>query len=298
MTQPYSKTGGIDQPFPSIAFLVATNRIVATVFAALVVRFVQKKPLGIMGGVDAEGSVRIACLLPSLTNVAATWFQYGSLWYVTFPTQMVFKSMKLLPVLVCSQCFLKKDTPLREWMDAMIITGGVLAFAWFAETDSTAGNFSLTSHGIGALMLVGFLLCDAVTPSLQKRAFSNANLDAFQMMFWIGAASSIYAGAMLFASGELNYTISFLMSRTDALVDVLALSLIATLGQIFIYITVQKHGPVTLSLIMTTRQIGSVLLSCFLFGHQLPSVAIGAAAVVFSVLMIRSYRSSLSEETR
>merc|ERR1719272_1135075 len=143
------------------------------------------------------------------------------------------------------------------------------------------------------LMLLGFLLCDAVTPSLQKRAFSNSNLDAFQMMFWIGAASSVYAFAMLYFSGEMGSTISFLMSRPDALMDVLALSLIATLGQIFIYVTVQKHGPVTLSLIMTTRQIGSVILSCILFGHQLPSVAIGAAAVVFSVLLVRSYRSSL-----
>merc|ERR1719345_54686 len=101
---------------------------------------------------------------------------------------------------------------------------------------------------------------------------------------------------MLYFSGELNYTISFLTSRPEALVDVLALSLIATLGQIFIYVTVQKHGPVTLSLIMTTRQIGSVILSCILFGHQLPPVAIGAAAMVFSVLMVRSYRSSLKDE--
>merc|ERR1719240_1118762 len=98
---------------------------------------------------------------------------------------------------------------------------------------------------------------------------------------------------MLYFSGELNYTIAFLQSRTGALVDVLALSLIATLGQIFIYVTVQKHGPVTLSLIMTTRQMASVVLSCFLFGHQLPSVAVGACALVFSVLMIRSYRSSI-----
>merc|ERR1719440_1421624 len=105
------------------------------------------------------------------------------------------------------------------------------AFMWYAENDATAGAFSWRSHGVGMLMLLGFLLCDAVTPSLQKRAFSNSNLDAFQMMFWIGAASSVYAGAMLYFSGELNYAISFLMSHQEALFDVLALSLIATLGQ-------------------------------------------------------------------
>merc|ERR1719160_1703099 len=286
-------------PFPSISFLVCANRVMATLFAFIVVKYIQKKPLGLFGGVDAEGSVRIACLLPSLTNVAATWFQYASLWYVTFPTQMLFKSLKLVPVLICGQIFMKRSAPIREWVDALLITVGVVAFTWFAEHDASAGAFSWKSHGIGMLMLLGFLLCDAVTPSLQKRAFSNSNLDAFQMMFWIGAASSVYAGAMLYFSGEWNYTISFLMSRPESAIDVLALSLIATLGQIFIYVTVQKHGPVTLSLIMTTRQIASVLISAFLFGHGLPSVAVGAAAVVFSVLMIRSYRSSIKgDETK
>merc|ERR1719395_111241 len=279
--------------FPSVSFLVCANRVMATILAFIVVKYVEKKPLGIFGGVDAEGSVRIACLLPSLTNVAATWFQYASLWYVTFPTQMLFESLKLIPVLICGQVFMKRSAPMREWIDALLITVGVLVFMWYTETDPSAGAFSWKSHGVGMLMLLGFLLSDAVTPSLQKRAFSNSNLDAFQMMFWIGAASSLYAGAMLYFSGELNYCISFLMSRPDSFIDVMALSLIATLGQIFIYVTVQKHGPVTLSMIMTTRQIASVLLSCLLFGHQLPSLAIGAAAVVFSVLMVRSYRSSL-----
>jgi adenosine 3'-phospho 5'-phosphosulfate transporter B2 len=301
MTQPY---GGPSEaygtmPFPSVSFLVCANRVMATLFAFIVVKYVEKKPLGLFGGVDAEGSVRIACLLPSLTNVAATWFQYASLWYVTFPTQMIFKSLKLVPVLICGQVFMKRSAPLREWADAILITAGVLAFTWFAEQDPSAGEFSWKHSGVGMLMLLGFLLCDAVTPSLQKRAFSNSNLDAFQMMFWIGAASSVYAGAMLYFSGELNYAISFLMTRQEALFDVLALSLIATLGQIFIYVTVQKHGPVTLSMIMTTRQIGSIILSAIFFGHQLPQVAIGAAAVVFSVLLVRSYRSGLkADETK
>merc|ERR1719183_2388378 len=111
------------------------------------------------------------------------------------------------------------------------------------------------------------------------------------MMFWIGAASSIYAVAMVYFSGSFNSTLGFIMARPEAFMDVLALSVIATLGQIFIYVTVQKHGPVVLSMIMTTRQVWSVILSCILFGHNMPGVACGAAAMVFSVLLIRSYRS-------
>merc|ERR1719387_1650632 len=49
-------------------------------------------------------------------------------------------------------------------------------------------------------------------------------------------------------------------------------------------------------MIMTTRQIWSVLLSCVVFGHNLPGVAVGACGVVFSVLLIRSYRSAQAQE--
>merc|ERR1719262_448783 len=115
-------------------------------------------------------------------------------------------------------------------------------------------------------------------------------------MFWIGAASSIYALATVWAAGSWQSTVAFMLARPEALVDVLALSVIATLGQIFIYVTVQKHGPVALSLIMTTRQVWSVVLSAVLFGHNIPSVAVGAAGMVFSVLLIRSYRSIQQQE--
>merc|ERR1719281_659758 len=101
---------------------------------------------------------------------------------------------------------------------------------------------------------------------------------------------------MLYFSGSWNMTLAFLLTRKEALIDVLALSLIATLGQIFIYVTVQKHGPVALSLIMTTRQVWSVILSCVLFGHRMPGVAVGAAGMVFSVLLVRSYRSIQQQE--
>merc|ERR1719240_2492763 len=102
--------------------------------------------------------------------------------------------------------------------------------------------------------------------------------------------------AMVFFAGNFNSTLAFVLNRTEALMDVLALSVIATLGQIFIYITVQKHGPVALSMIMTTRQIWSVLLSCILFGHHMDGVAVGAAGMVFSVLLVRSYRSIQQQE--
>merc|ERR1719326_1193683 len=48
MTQPYSGPSEAygTMPFPSVSFLVCANRIMATIFALVVVKYIEKKPLG------------------------------------------------------------------------------------------------------------------------------------------------------------------------------------------------------------------------------------------------------------
>ena len=63
VTQPYNtqKHQEPAQAFRSISFLVVINQIMATVFAAVSVKCMQKNPLGIFDGVNAGGSARLAC---------------------------------------------------------------------------------------------------------------------------------------------------------------------------------------------------------------------------------------------
>ena len=57
----------------------------------------------------------------------------------------------------------------------------------------------------------------------------------------------------------------------------------STLGQLFIYFTMDNFGPVIFSMIMASRQLFSLVASAAIFGHSLPPTSLVGAVVVFLV---------------
>ena len=60
-------------------------------------------------------------------------------------------------------------------------------------------------------------------------------------------------------------------------------------GQLFIFYTIKKFGPVIFTIMMTTRQMISLVVSCMMFGHSLGQSSIVGAVVVFGVLLSQVY---------
>ena len=52
-------------------------------------------------------------------------------------------------------------------------------------------------------------------------------------------------------------------------------------GQLFIFYTIKKFGPIVFTIMMTTRQMLSLTISCFVFGHALGPGAILGTTVRF-----------------
>lgn len=67
-------------------------------------------------------------------------------------------------------------------------------------------------------------------------------------------------------------------------------SVVSTTGQLAIYYTIKRFGPVAFTVIMITRQMFSIVLSNYLFGHAMGVQAYLGAALVFIVLLYSAYR--------
>jgi len=67
---------------------------------------------------------------------------------------------------------------------------------------------------------------------------------------------------------------------------------------LFIFYTIKKFGPVIFTIIMTTRQMLSMVLSCFLFGHSLGLLSVVGAVVVFSTLGYQTRRQYLAKKAK
>lgn len=58
----------------------------------------------------------------SLSNCLSSWAQYESLKYVSFPTQVLSKSCKIIPVMIVGMVLNQKVYPLVEYLEALAIT--------------------------------------------------------------------------------------------------------------------------------------------------------------------------------
>ena len=91
MTIPYGQNGDLSiagEKFTNSQFLVFMNRISAFVVSG-VVMFIKDQPRHIAPFYKYSFS--------SFSNVMSSWFQYEALKFVSFPTQVIAKSTKVIP---------------------------------------------------------------------------------------------------------------------------------------------------------------------------------------------------------
>ena len=287
--------------FPSVTFIVFANRLLAFFTAVALVLCDSSAvpffgPAGLIQGDGLLGKVRapLEMFAPaSLSNVMSSFFQYKALVYVSFPTQVLFKSNKIIPTMLMGIALNGKSYKLHEYFQALTISAAVAAFMISekgSEADESAEEPSSPFAGgavLGIVCLCLYLCCDSFTSQWQSRVFKKWKVSQYQMMLGVNAFSLMYTFAKAAAFGEFIACVDFLFVHPLALIHITLFSLASSVGQLFIFYTIKRFGPVIFSMMMTTRQVLSMVLSCLLFGHQLGAVSIFCASVVFAVLGIR-----------
>lgn len=64
-----------------------------------------------------------------------------------------------------------------------------------------------------------------------------------------------------------------------------------SLGQLFIFYTIKRFGPIVFTIIMTIRQMLSMVISCMLFGHPLAWRSAIGAMLCFGTIGYRVRRN-------
>jgi len=267
--------------FPSATFCVFSNRVLAIAIAAI-------------GMLREHGRLQIlapfVAFAPcSVSNSVSSFAQYQALRYVSFPLQTLSKSAKVIPVMLIGRLLNGKRYSAREYMEALVISAGVSMFS-FSEK-AGRGQGSMEHQALGILTLAMYLVSDSFTSQWQSRVYKeHPKVDQFQMMFATNTWSILLTLVALIAAGELWVTIAFLVDNPAALLDNMAIAITSAVGQLFIFQTIRTFGPVVFTIIMTTRQMFSMVLSAVVFGHALGVWAYLGAVVVFTTLFLQVWR--------
>ncbi|XP_076235301.1 adenosine 3'-phospho 5'-phosphosulfate transporter 1 [Calliopsis andreniformis] len=276
MTQEYENAAGSKDRFQDSQFLVFVNRILAFLMSGLYL-LVQRQP--------QHKAPLYKYAFCSLSNIMSSWCQYEALKYVSFPTQVLAKASKIIPVMIMGKIVSHATYEYYEYVTAILISIGMTLFMLDSSDYKNDGATTIS----GIVLLGGYLLLDSFTSTWQNALFVEYGATSVQMMCAVNMFSCLLTAMSLFQQSSFPLIFSFMIKYPRFITDCLLISICSASGQLYIFYTISKFGPVTFVIMMTIRQGLAILLSCLIYHHRVTTIGIAGILLVFGSVFLRIY---------
>lgn len=211
-------------------------------------------------------------ILISITSSLASPIGYKSLSHLDYLAYLLAKSCKLIPVMFIHFVFYQTKFPIYKYIVALLVTFGVTIFTMGHASSKTKINDGNTS--LGMLFLIGSMLLDGLTNSSQDQLFKlklNDKITGGKLMCNLNLLICLWTTlyTLIFQSNEFNKTLTFAINYPELLLDLIGFAICGGIGQIFVFIILEKFDSIILITATVTRKMLSMILSVILFGHFL-----------------------------
>ncbi|KAJ4842195.1 putative glycosidase CRH2 [Turnera subulata] len=202
----------------------------------------------------------------SVVLMASHGLTKGSLAWLNYPAQIMFKSTKVLPVMIMGAFIpgLRRKYPPHEYVSAVLLVLGLILFT-LADAN-TSPNFSI----YGVLMISGALIMDAFLGNLQEAVFTmNPETTQMEMLFCSSVVGLPFLFIPMVFTGELFIAWSS-CSKHPYVYAVLIFEAMATfIGQVSVLSLIAVFGAATTAMVTTARKAVTLLLSFLIFTKPL-----------------------------
>ncbi len=196
----------------------------------------------------------------------------------------------------------KIEITLNDIFKVSLTTGSVLLFNLSGKKKSE-DNIKNNDHlplGIGLLLFS--LICDALLGIKEKIIINDIhNNEKFQgyekVVSWeymrlfsfislIFCSTSIINGILFLDYAKI---FKFIFASKELLIDLIMHSLLASLGQVIIFISLEKYGPLTLSMITSIRKVLSITFSIIVFGKSISFIQTISLLMAITVIFMEIF---------
>ncbi|KAF5903783.1 solute carrier family 35 member B1, partial [Clarias magur] len=251
--------------------LVFIQCIINALFARLLIQFFEgSKP-------DLTQSWLYAVC--ALSYLGAMVSSNSALQYVNYPTQVLGKSCKPIPVMILGVTILRKRYPMSKYMCVLLIVTGVALFLYKPNKASASTDEHV--FGFGEMLLLLSLTLDGLTGVAQDHMRGRHQTGANHMMLNVNLWSTLMLGLAVLWTGEVWEFLSFADRYPSIIYNILLFGFTSALGQTFIFMTVVYFGPLTCSIVTTTRKFFTILGSVLLFGNVITPLQWFGTILVF-----------------
>ncbi|TKR77520.1 hypothetical protein L596_018476 [Steinernema carpocapsae] len=244
---------------------------------------------------DAPDTVpRHLYALSAGSYLLAMIFSNQALRYIPYPTQVLGKSCKPIPIMVFGVLFAHKSYNFRKYLTVLTIVIGVAMFLYKDQKAVAHGHaFEI---GYGEILLLASLAMDGTTGAVQDRIRHHYQTNKWSLMLNMNMFSLLFAIVPVFR--EVQGFLAFVQKYPNIPYQILILSMCACIGQCFIFKTVTDFGPLTCSIITTTRKLFTIIASVVLFNHPMSQRQILGTSVVFAALLFDAIDSKKSHAAK
>lgn len=210
----------------------------------------------------------------AFTYVGAMVSSNTALSYISYPTQVIGKSAKPIPVLFFGVLIGHRKYPLVKYLIVLLIVAGVILFNYKDGSGRGTGDQQwklLDLIGAGEFLVLLSLTFDGLTGVIQDSLKLKHDVRALHMMYAVNVISAVYLAVGMFLSGEGLEAAGFVQRHPYVMLNIVAFSLASAIGQIFIFTTITNFGPLTCSIFTTTRKFFTFLGSVIIFNNTLLS---------------------------
>lgn len=265
----------------------------------------------------------------SLAVFGATALATHSLHYVSYPTKVVFKSAKLIPVMVVSTIMNRsKMFGSLDYISAAMLCAGAAGYSYGTGKD---GKDNSTSF-VGIALLSVSIVCDAIVPNFQQKLMARPagtvaytglptavngvgapipptasssrsccdsltgsvdggglGLTAAELMVNVNAVGFLGLLVYMILSGSLVASVTTALSSPMLLVYLTVIGLGLSIA-VFAYTRLIKSaGSVVAVAVATLRKVATVVLSYILFPKALLRIHVFSGLLVLSAILLNAY---------
>eukprot|EP00928_Gymnodinium_smaydae_P062058 TRINITY_DN459_c0_g1_i15.p1 TRINITY_DN459_c0_g1~~TRINITY_DN459_c0_g1_i15.p1 ORF type:complete len:679 (+),score=105.56 TRINITY_DN459_c0_g1_i15:53-2089(+) len=232
----------------------------------------------------------------AFTNEASTWAGYEMLKYVSFPLQVMAKSVKMLPNMIMGRIVNGTKYSAYQYAQAVaaLVCVAIMHFSSEHEHNSKPSSRGSRSEELdpnykllmGILMLALFFVCDAFTSNWQTALYKTyPQMTQTQMMLGGNLLGFVFtSGTLILTWSKITSSLAVAIEDPAICFRIVALGCVSALGQFCIYSAIRILGSLSFTWIMTARQLLSVLISLIFFGHGVNVVKVLCIVTVFGIM--------------
>lgn len=203
-----------------------------------------------------------------------------SLSYLTYPTRVMFKSSKVIPVMLASVVIAKRRYSIGEYAAAFLLVVGITMFT-LADKGLPTFNF------LGVVLVLMGVVADAITCNYEETKFFHGHkCSQAEVVYYSSLLGLGFSVITLWGTGELFVALEHSFLHPEVYLYTFVFSAMGYGSVVFVLLLIKTSGSTNAEIVKSCRKVFTIVLSFLLYSKPVEQLhIIGGVVFIASVLI-------------